>query len=130
MLFFSEQLFYFARFSGGNKKYSLQAARNRKRFFFFEKLEQTSKQKKKRNGKQKDKKKLQNGKIRVNEIFYSSLNKCSILSDSQWENKKYSLKAAQNRKRFLFCIEKLELTHKQKKRNEMLTGRTKNTPNW
>ena len=72
----------------------------------------------------------ENGEIRVNEIFYSSLNKCSILWDSNWENKSHSPKATENLTCFLFCFEKLEQTCKQKKSNEMLTRRTKKTPKW
>ena len=51
-------------------------------------------------------KKLQKGEIRVNEIFYSSLNKCSILSDSNWEKKIDTLKGAQNLACFFFFVSK------------------------
>jgi len=54
----------------------------------------------------KTKKNLQNGEIRVNEIFYSSPKKCSILSDSNWENKIYTLKGAQNLACFFFFVSK------------------------
>ena len=48
----------------------------------------------------------ENGEIRVNEIFYSSLNKCSILWDSNWENKSYSPKGVQNLACFFFFVSK------------------------
>ena len=121
----------FCRILRGKKSYSLKATQNLTCFFFlFQKLERTSKQKKRNEMPTgRTKKKLHNGEIRVNEIFYSSLNKCSILSDSQWENKSYSLKATQNLTCFFFCFEKLEQTSKQKKKNEMPTRKTKKLHN-
>ena len=101
-------------------------------FFCFEKLEQTSKQKKRNEmPTRKTKKKLQNGEIRVNEIFYSSLNKCSILSDSQWGKINYSLKATQNLTCFFSYFEKLEKTCKQTKKEMKcpLKGQKKNSIN-
>ena len=72
----------------------------------------------------------ENGEIRVNEIFYSSLNKCSILWDSNWENKSYSPKGVQNLACFFFFdSKKLKAQANKKKRNELPTRKTKKLHN-
>ena len=133
ILFFSEQMFYFVGFSVG--KQQLLTKSNSKPnvflFFCFEKLEQ-HKQTKKKETKcslegQKNSKMVKSGSMKY---FILLWNKCSILSDSHWENKSYSLKGNSKPNMFLFLFRKTWTDKQTKKRNEMLTRRTKKTPKW
>ena len=62
--------------------------------------------KKKRNAHWKKKKELHNGEIKVNEKFYSSLNKCSFLSDSLWGKNQLLNKSNLKPNVFLFLLRK------------------------
>ena len=121
----------FCRILTGKKK--LHTKRNSKPsmflFFVSKNLNGQANKKKETKCPLEEQKKLHNGEIKVNEIFYSSLNKCSILSDSQRENKSYSLKGTQNLTCFFFLVSKNLKRQAKKKRNEMPTGRTKKLHN-
>jgi len=89
ILFFSEQMFYFVGFSVGKKQLLTKSSSKPNVFLFLFRKTWTDIQAKKQRNEMLTRrtKKLQNGKIRVNEICYSSLNNCSILPDSQGETK-------------------------------------------
>ena len=126
ILFFSEQMFYFVGFSLGKQNYTLKATQNLTCFFFcFEKLERTTKQKKETKCSLERTKKTPKwwNQGQWNILFFSeqmfyfvgfSLGKQKLLTKS---NSKPNM--------FLFLFRKTWTDKQTKKRNEMLTRKTK-----
>ena len=99
-------------------------------FFCFKKSEWTTKQKKINNMLTRTTKQTLKwwNQGQWNILFFSK--KMFYFVDSNWENKSYTIKGAQNRACYFLVFGKTWKDMQTKKRNEMLNKSTKQTPKW